>query len=94
MHLQILDAQDLVGGRRAAARSVDIGEARLEMTRAAASQRRALAAADVGIADAQRGAKAQPGGSAARSGGWPSIGTRRRPVPPSRRGTEASRPRV
>ena len=47
-----------------------------------------------GVARGQRGRKAQPGGMRARSGGWPSIGMRRRPVTWSRRGIEARRPEV
>src|SRR5581483_5579533 len=46
------------------------------------------------VAARQRGEKAQPGGSRARSGGWPSIGTRRTPASPSRRGTDAISPAV
>src|SRR5262249_30246207 len=45
------------------------------------------------IACAQRGANAQPGGSAARSGGCPSIAVSHSVSAPSR-GTEASRARV
>ena len=63
----------------------------------AAADARAAAAAlsrQAATACAQRGAKAQPGGSAARSGGAPSIGTRRSPagaVEPRHRGQQAAR---
>src|SRR5262249_54090614 len=42
----------------------------------------------------QRGAKAQPGASRVRSGGWPSTGSTRARRGSSRRGTERSRPSV
>jgi hypothetical protein len=44
--------------------------------------------------NAQRGANAQPPGSRERSGGWPSMGSRRARRGSSRRGTERSSPSV